>query len=114
MFKQWQEFKAEFGDITNLPTRQFVTPMTPGTEFAVDIEPGKTLFIKMKAIGEADASGMRDIQFIMNGEPRTVRVKDKKANQPAKGSGGGGGSGRPKADKVCCCFGCMPRFCAVH
>lgn len=96
VYKQWQEFKAQYGDISNVPTRHFLTPMTPGTEFSVDVEPGKTLFVKMKAIGECDSAGMRDVSFLLNGELRTVRVKDRNDAKKAKSTGA---ASRPKADK---------------
>ncbi len=44
----------------------------PATEVEFEIEEGKTLILKLVAIGEADAEGQRTVFFEVNGQPREV------------------------------------------
>lgn len=84
-----------------LPTQFFLRPLKVGEEFTFNMEQGKTLFIKLMAIGPLnEATGKRDVFFLMNGEARVVAVTDDEANGKKNGpSGGGAGIAvRPKAD----------------
>jgi len=58
-----------------LPTTAFYR-LPPGEEISVDIDEGKTLFIKLISIGEADAQGMRTLFYELNGMPREAQVSD--------------------------------------
>ena len=52
------------GDLTTLPTRIFLTPLQVGEEFTFVLEPGKTLIVKLMAIGQLHVeSGTRDLYF---------------------------------------------------
>ncbi len=46
-------------------------------EHPVEIEPGKTLIVKLLAVGEPHADGMRTVFFELNGQPREVEVADR-------------------------------------
>ena len=46
-------------------------------EILLDIEKGKTLIVRRLAVGEANESGERNVFFELNGQPRTISVKDK-------------------------------------
>jgi pyruvate carboxylase len=61
-----------------LPTPIFFYGMETGQEIAVDLEAGKTLVIRLSAIGEAHEGEVR-VFFELNGQPRTIRVPDRKA-----------------------------------
>jgi pyruvate carboxylase len=64
--------------------------MEPGEEISPEIEPGVTLEIRLQAVAEPNEEGEARLFFELNGQPRTVRVRDRKA-APAKAA-------RPKAD----------------
>ena len=55
--------------------------MKIGEETEVTIEKGKTLSIKLVAIGELNARGEREVFFDLNGQMRTVFVQDKEASK---------------------------------
>jgi pyruvate carboxylase len=52
--------------------------MEPGEEVTVDIERGKTLIVRYVTSGEPNEDGTRTVYFELNGEPRPVRVPDRK------------------------------------
>lgn len=94
VFAEYHAFKAKYGDVSVLPTRAFVSGLQPGEELSFDLEPGKTLICKLEALGAVDSNGMRDVLFMVNGEPRKVQVRD------AQAAGLAGSTGiRSKADK---------------
>jgi len=66
------------GDMEILPTPQFFYGMERGHEIAVDLEPGKTLVVKFLTVGEPHPEGYRTVFFELNGQPRTVRVENRR------------------------------------
>src|SRR5262249_8433366 len=48
-----------------------------GVEHSVEIEPGKTLIIKLLAVGEPQLDGKRTVFFELNGQPREITVADR-------------------------------------
>ena len=77
VFKDWTGFMREYGDMSVLDTPTFFYGMLPGEEIRVDIEQGKTLYIKLLSIGEPDASGVRVVSFELNGSVRETSIRDK-------------------------------------
>lgn len=79
--KVYEDFRAiveKYGDLSVLPTRYFLKPLDISEEMVVDIEQGKTLIIKLLAIGEiSKKTGTREVFFELNGEMRSVTIDDK-------------------------------------
>ena len=76
VFSQYETFRQSYGDVSVLPTPAFFYGLRPEEEITVEIEPGKTLIIRLLTIGEAHADGTRTLFFELNGQPREVRVRD--------------------------------------
>ncbi len=89
VFAEFSKFARDFGDVSVLPTPAFFYGLRPGEEITVDIEEGKTLFIKLINIGAADKDGRRIISFELNGMPREATAVDKTVQTHTKA--------RPKA-----------------
>ena len=55
-------------------------------QISVEIDPGKTLEIRLQAVGETNEEGEVKVFFELNGQPRTVRVPDRKiqSTQPKR------------------------------
>jgi pyruvate carboxylase len=68
--------RARYGDVAVLPTPAFFYGMEVGEELSVDLERGKTLIVRLVAVSEAHEDGTRTVFFELNGQPRSVRVKD--------------------------------------
>ncbi len=66
-----------YSDTSVLPTPMFFFGPELGVEHVVEIEEGKTLIIKMLAIGEPHVDGKRTVFFEVNGMPREVQVLDR-------------------------------------
>ena len=77
VFADYQSTLADFDRLTVLPTPAFFYGLSVGEEIHVNIAPGKTLFIKLLNIGEADDEGRRTLFYELNGMPRECVVVDK-------------------------------------
>ncbi|MDX2478796.1 MAG: pyruvate carboxylase [Desulfuromusa sp.] len=76
VFEEYDRFRQEYSDTSFLPTPVFFYGLDVGDEVTVDIEAGKTLIVKLNAIGRVREDGTRNIYFELNGEPRSATVKD--------------------------------------
>lgn len=76
VFDEYMQFRDRFSDVSVLPTRAFVAPLRRHEEIAVEIERGKTLVVKLMALGELDENGEREVFFELNGQPRSIKVAD--------------------------------------
>ena len=91
VFEEFDKHRTLYGDISVVPTSAFYYGMEPGEEITLEIEPGKTILVKLFAIGETEPDGRVPLLFEINGQPRPVRVLDKSvAGKIVKA--------RPKAD----------------
>ncbi len=77
VFLKFAAARSQFGDLEVLPTPPFFYGLAEREEVTVELEPGKTLIIRLLTVGEARADGMRTVFFELNGQPRQVEVKDK-------------------------------------
>jgi pyruvate carboxylase len=66
-----------YSDVSAVPTDVFFYGLDRGGETEVEIEKGKTLFIKLVAVSEPNEQGQRTLFFELNGSPREVVVADK-------------------------------------
>ena len=68
-----------YGPVRTLPTHTFFYGMQPGEEITAEIDPGKTLEIRLQAVGETGEDGEVKVFFELNGQPRVIRVPDRLA-----------------------------------
>ncbi|KAK9459443.1 carbamoyl-phosphate synthase L chain, ATP binding domain-containing protein [Lipomyces oligophaga] len=81
VYEAYRKFRSQYSDLSVLPTRYFLTRPAINEEFSVEIEMGKTLIIKLLAIGPlSTTTGQREVFFELNGEIRQVTVDDKNAS----------------------------------
>jgi pyruvate carboxylase len=66
-----------YGPVRTLPTPTFFYGMEPGEEITAEIDPGKTLEIRLQAVGETDENGEAKVFFELNGQPRVIRVPNR-------------------------------------
>ncbi|ROU04162.1 pyruvate carboxylase [Histidinibacterium lentulum] len=78
VFTDYARRHETYGPVRTLPTSTFFYGMEPGAEISVEIDPGKTLEIRLSALGETNEEGEVRVFFELNGQPRTIRVPDRK------------------------------------
>nr|WRH23597.1 pyruvate carboxylase [Naematelia aurantialba] len=80
VFEEYQGFVEKYGDLSVVPTRYFLAKPEVGEELTISIEQGKTLTIKLLAIGPLNIErGTRECFFELNGETRAVVIVDRNA-----------------------------------
>jgi pyruvate carboxylase len=84
VFADFAKVQREFGDVGLLPTPAFFYGLKPGEEVSVNIEEGKTLFIKLITIGAPDKDGTRTLTFELNGITRDATITDRSVQPKAK------------------------------
>ena len=86
VFTDYATRHETYGPVRTLPTRTFFYGMEPGEEITAEIDPGKTLEIRLQAVGETQEDGDVKVFFELNGQPRTIRVpnRDAKAKTVAR------------------------------
>ncbi|MDR1990492.1 MAG: pyruvate carboxylase [Acidobacteriaceae bacterium] len=84
VFLDYQQHWQQFGDTSTIPTARFFYGLQPGNETSVEIERGKTLFIKHLTTGEVREDGTRTVFFELNGQPRAVTVADRSVTATLK------------------------------
>ncbi len=78
VFSDYTERHKLYGPVRTLPTLAFFYGMQPGDEITAEIGPGKTLEIRCVALGETNEEGEAKVFFELNGQPRTVRIPNRK------------------------------------
>ncbi len=65
------------GDVSVLPTLEFLYGLRQGEEHAVELEEGVRLLLGVQAVGEPDERGIRAVMATINGQLRPVGVRDR-------------------------------------
>ncbi|GAA4673873.1 pyruvate carboxylase [Gordonia humi] len=73
----YQQHLETFGDTSRLPAHQFFFGLQPGFEHRVRLRPGVELLIRLEAISEPDETGQRTVVMTVNGQLRSVTVRDR-------------------------------------
>ncbi|MCL4747719.1 MAG: pyruvate carboxylase [Burkholderiaceae bacterium] len=75
VFREFAEHQRHYGDVSVVPTPTFFYGMVEREEIAVEIDPGKTLVVRLQGTSPADEDGIVRVFFELNGQPRTMRVE---------------------------------------
>ncbi|MEM9130217.1 MAG: biotin/lipoyl-containing protein, partial [Pseudomonadota bacterium] len=78
VFADYTNRHKDYGPVRTLPTRTFFYGMETGEEITAEIDPGKTLEIRMVSVGETHEDGEARVFFELNGQPRTIRIPDRR------------------------------------
>ncbi|MBS0573520.1 MAG: pyruvate carboxylase [Proteobacteria bacterium] len=77
VFLDYMGRHRQYGPVRTLPTHTFFYGMQAGEEISVEIDPGKTLEIRLQAVGETDETGEVKVFYELNGQPRVIRVPNR-------------------------------------
>ncbi|MBA4149965.1 MAG: pyruvate carboxylase [Verrucomicrobia bacterium] len=84
VFAEFTKFTRDYSDVGVVPTPAFFYGLKPGEEIAVEIEEGKTLFLRLISVGDVDKDGRRGITFELNGMTRVTSILDKSVQPKTK------------------------------
>ncbi|MEP6068067.1 MAG: biotin/lipoyl-containing protein, partial [Paracoccaceae bacterium] len=90
VFLDYMGRHRSYGPVRTLPTKNFFYGMEPGDQITAEIDPGKTLEIRLQAIGDTDENGEVKVFFELNGHPRVIRTPNRMIAATT--------AARPKAD----------------
>ena len=75
VFREFADHQRRYGDVSVLPTPAYFYGMKDRDEISVDIDPGKTLVIRLQGSAPAEEEGQVKLFFELNGQPRTLRIE---------------------------------------
>ncbi len=75
--KEFAESRERYGDVSVLPTLDYLYGLNQGDEHEVEIAEGKTLILGVQAISDADERGFRTVMATINGQLRPISVRDR-------------------------------------
>jgi len=75
--KEFRESRQTYGDVSVLPTLDYLYGLRQGEEHAVDLAEGHTLLLGLEAVSEPDERGFRTVMCTINGQMRPISVRDR-------------------------------------
>ncbi|WP_298510782.1 pyruvate carboxylase [uncultured Nocardioides sp.] len=75
--REFLEARETYGDISVLPTVDYLYGLRYGEEHEVTIEEGKTIILGLQAISAPDERGYRTVMATINGQLRPISVRDR-------------------------------------
>ncbi|MEJ7796080.1 MAG: pyruvate carboxylase, partial [Nocardioides sp.] len=75
--RDYAEARETYGDISVLPTLEYLYGLRHGEEHEVCLGEGVTLLLGVQAISEPDERGYRTVMATINGQLRPISVRDK-------------------------------------
>ncbi|BDS11294.1 pyruvate carboxylase [Aureispira anguillae] len=76
VFRQFYEHHEQYNAVQHLPTLPFFYGLKQNEETIVEIADGKNILIRYIGCSAPDAAGMRNVTFELNGQTRSVKIKD--------------------------------------
>jgi pyruvate carboxylase len=80
VFNAAHENYKNYGNVALIPTKNFFYGMKLREETLIELQPGKTIIVKLLSVGIPNDEGKRIVFFKVNGENRYVEILDKSLN----------------------------------
>jgi pyruvate carboxylase len=74
VFTDFVAHQRRFGDVSVLPSQTYFYGMSELEEVSIDLDPGKSLVVRLLGTAPAEEEGVVKVFFELNGQPRTLRV----------------------------------------
>ncbi len=81
--REFAESRERYGDLSALPTADYLYGLRTGEEHQVDLEEGKRLIFGLQSVTGADERGFRTVMCTINGHLRPVSVRDRSVSADA-------------------------------
>ncbi|WP_344925255.1 pyruvate carboxylase [Aquimarina addita] len=66
----------KYGNVMNIPTKNFFYGMEPEEEIIIELDQGKILLVELISVGEPNDEGKVTVFFKVNGQTRNVEIQD--------------------------------------
>jgi len=76
VFTNYQKHFEEFGTVRTIPTPAFFFGLKPNEEILIEIGKGKRILVQLVNMSSPDKAGMRTVLFKLNGQTRSIVLKD--------------------------------------
>lgn len=76
VFRDYYDHVQEYGDIEHLPSCAFFYGLEQCEEITIKLGEGKDIDISLVYQSEPDENGMATVTFDLNGQPRSIQVRD--------------------------------------
>ncbi len=84
VYRDFSHHRRHFGDTSVLPTPAYFYGLREREEICVDLDPGKTLIIRLHGTAPSEEEGEVKVFFELNGQPRQLRVAKAGAHRRAQ------------------------------
>ncbi|MEJ5997459.1 pyruvate carboxylase [Corynebacterium sp. H130] len=74
---EFAEHRRLYGDTSILEDREFIYGLERGVETSIHLSDHRVLLVRLDAISEPDAKGMRKVMLTVNGQVRPMEVRDR-------------------------------------
>jgi pyruvate carboxylase len=78
VFDEYHQFHTTYSDVYYIPSPVFFYGLMPDEEVLIELAPGKSILVKFVHMSEVDENGYRHVFFKLNGQTRSIDVRDKK------------------------------------
>ncbi len=75
--KEFRRSRQQYGDLSVLPTVDYLYGMRAGAEHMIELKSGVQLYLGLEAMGEPDERGLRTVVTTLNGQLRPLQVRDR-------------------------------------
>ena len=75
--KDFHEAREKYGDVSVLPTLDYLYGLRQGEEHEVELDEGKTLILGVQSISQPDERGYRTVLALINGQMRPISIRDR-------------------------------------
>ena len=82
--RDYEALRAQFGDVSVLHTRDYLYGPPIGRETVISLGKGVRLLATIQAISEPDEKGMRTVMCTLNGQGRSIQIRDRSIESTAK------------------------------
>jgi pyruvate carboxylase len=82
--RDFEAGRERFGDVSVLHTRDYLYGPALGTETVISLGKGVRLLATIQAVSEPDEKGMRTVMCTLNGQGRTIQVRDRSVESTVK------------------------------
>ncbi len=77
VFDEYHSFRQQYGEVEYIPSPVFFFGLKPDEETLIELAPGKSILVKFIYMTETDEDGLRQVFFKLNGQTRSIQVRDK-------------------------------------